>query len=97
MPIVKWRPQARQELKDILKFIARQDNRPATAARIRTEIREKINLVSQNPEMGSAKDELPDDCRMFLHKRWAIIYEPKSYGIEIVRVIDTARDFGNMF
>jgi len=28
MPIVKWKPQAEQELEDILVFIAEQDSRP---------------------------------------------------------------------
>ncbi len=97
MAKVAWRPQARVELKEILKFIARNDGRPQTAAKIDAEIREKLLLYAESPNIGQRYAGLLEGTRYCIHKRWAIFYRPIESGIEVTNVIDTARDFSKLF
>ena len=97
MANVVWSPQARAELKEILKFIARKDHRILTAAKIENEIRQKLIIYAENPEIGTRYPELPNDVLTCVYKRWAILYLPIENGIQVLNVIDSARDFKKLF
>lgn len=81
-----WRPQAESDLEDILYFIAKEDGRPATAAKIEMEIQEKIVLYAESPDIGQRYSGLSEDTRYCIHKRWAIFYRAADSGIEVLRV-----------
>lgn len=47
--------------------------------------------------MGQHRLEFPPEWRYCVHKRWVIVYEVATEGIEILRVLDASRDFGRIF
>jgi plasmid stabilization system protein ParE len=97
MANILWTPYAVAELEEILLYIAIEDGRPATAAKINDEIEERLKLFALSPEIGQRLEGLPDDWRFLRHKRWVIFYRPHTTGIEVLRVIDGSRDFRLLF
>ena len=47
--------------------------------------------------MGRARDELAADLRSFPFARYVIFYEPIEDGIDVVRVLHSARDIDAAF
>jgi plasmid stabilization system protein ParE len=47
--------------------------------------------------IGSRQPELPEALRVFVHKRYVVIYEPDEEGLTVLRVVDGARDFSRLF
>jgi plasmid stabilization system protein ParE len=98
---VKWTRTAEAELEDIVYYISTKDWRRETARKIYSEIKDKCQLFAENPEMGLRRSDLcrnsDDAFRLFAHKRWVIIYEPRDYGIEILAVFDGSRRYESFF
>ena len=93
MPRAEWTPIAERELEEIAFYIGVQDHRPATAAKIVRQIKAKCETYANAAEMGTAAPELGDNCHYFTHRRWVIIYMPTDFGIQVVGVVDAARDY----
>lgn len=90
MPGYVVSPLARQDLKSILKYIAR-DNR--TAARdVRIRMTEKFRMVGHNPEFGEPCDEIRPGLRFTLVGNYVIYYRLEAKKVLIVRVLHGARD-----
>ena len=87
-----WTPVAESDLDDILFFISVVDGKPSTGERIYYEIRDRVaeHTVKQLP--GHKHPHAPDGWFYLQHKRWLIFYQPHPDGIEVMRVIDSARD-----
>jgi len=47
--------------------------------------------------MGRSRDELSANVRSFLFGRYVIFYEPIAGGIDVVRVLHSARDIDAVF
>lgn len=84
---------AEQQLEEIAYYIASQDQRPATAAKIVRELHVKCEIYARDPTMGTTASELGEGCRIFTHKRWVVIYLTVEFGIQVVGIVDAARDF----
>ncbi len=97
MPHVRWTPQARQELKEIAKYIARQDHRPTVAAKLVDDVRDKLKLYARQPDMGTPHSELPVGFRYIAHKRYIIVYQPRDDGMVVYGVVDGAREWTHLF
>jgi plasmid stabilization system protein ParE len=101
MPKAKWTKPAREDLKAVGLYIARQDRRPSVAAKILREIDNKCNdyaeAFSRGSVIGSEAKELGENCRLFTHKRWVIVFEPIRNGIEVLRIFDGSRDYPRLF
>jgi toxin ParE1/3/4 len=87
---------AEQDLEEIGYYIAKQ-RCPATAEKILREIHAKCSLYAGQPEMGTLRPDLGEHHRVFHHKRWVVIYRPIQDGIEVLRVVDGARDYPSLF
>jgi len=91
-------PQARADLAGIWEFIAR-DNLAAADQVIDT-IRAKVLQISHNVELGRLREELAPGLRSLVirrYPRYIIFYRVASESVEIVRVLDGARDFKDAF
>jgi plasmid stabilization system protein ParE len=88
-----WSPAAIGDLEGIVYFIAVNDGRPATAEQIARQIDDACRRYAQSPSLGEREPRLGADCRRFVYKRWVVLYRPEKNGIEVLRVIDAARDF----
>lgn len=88
---------AQQDLDEIAWYIAVQESRPRVAYQVIDEIIAKCELLASNPSLGTAKPLLGDNYRIFSHKRWVIIFRPIDDGIEVLRIVDGARDYNRLF
>ena len=87
--------QAERDLDEIWFHIA-VDNLGAADALLDA-IDQRCRLLARQPMMGRARPELAPDLRSFPVARYVIFYCPSAEGIEIVRVLHSARDIGEAF
>jgi plasmid stabilization system protein ParE len=97
MARAEWTPTAEDELTEIAYWIAVEDERPVTARRIVEEIQHKAETYAATPGIGQRHPDLPQGWFYFRHKRWIVVYQSREYGIDVLRVVDAARDFPRLF
>ena len=97
MPSANWTDEAEEDLEEILFYIGYHDSRWDTAEKIGREIDKKCNLIATQPGMGQPRPDLGEGYRLSLYKRWVIVFRPIDDGIEVMRVVDGARDFKKLF
>ena len=97
MPSAEWSAVAREDLKDIGRYIGREQHRPSVAAMIMREIRNHCEFIAQSPHFGTARPDLGDEIRMTSWKRWIIVFRPAAHGIDVLRVVDGSRDWAKLF
>ena len=86
---------AKQELKEINRYIARFNSN--AARRLINRIKQQCKLLADFPEMGQKCDELEPDLRSFPVENYIIFYPPIDDGVQIVRVISGYRDLEVIF
>lgn len=97
-----WTPRARADVKKIYIDIAREQ--PAAAERYIARIRQKIELLAEQPRMGQRHREIFVSARMLVEAPYVILYETTPdtdngdiHTVEIVRVVDGRRDLPALF
>lgn len=86
-------PDARQDLIDIVEYIA--DDNLSAAYRLRDRLFAAFDLLAERPGLGHVRDDLiPRESRV---RFWAVgtylvIYRPIGDAIQIVRVLSGYRD-----
>ena len=58
---------------------------------------ETFGILATQPLMGRAREELAADLRSFPFGRYVIFYMPVQDGIDVVRVLHSARDVDAAF
>ena len=84
------KPRARADLLDIWNYIA--DDSPAKADRFLDTINKHCQTIARFPKMGRARNELSASLRSFPVGNYVIFCREVSKGIEIIRVLHSARD-----
>ena len=51
-------------------------------------------MPAEHPLIGPARPEIAEEARSLLVRRWLVLYQVASPGVQIVRLIDAARDLG---
>lgn len=97
MPAAIWSPEAGLDLEQVAFHIAVHDGRPATADRIVREVHKLCDLIATQPEMGEAPPKLGPGLRVFSYKRWMIVYRAVENSVEVLRFVDGARDYNQLF
>lgn len=97
MPTANWSEPARDDLKQIGRYIGRQQRRPATAAKVMQGIRDYCDQIARTPHFGTARPDLGHDVRVTAYKRWVIIFRPSGRGIDVLRIVDGNRDWTALF
>ncbi len=87
--------QARQDLNDIIEYIAR--NNPAAAINLVRSIDEKCETVTNFPNMGKSYEDLAPQLRGVTVNNYVIFYRQVQNGIQVVRVLSGYRDFEAIF
>jgi toxin ParE1/3/4 len=95
MPVIIKRPRAKIDLIEIWDYIA--DDSEARADTFIDRIDQKFRTLAQRPLIGRLRDESAADLRSFPVGRYVIYYRPLSNGVEIVRVLHSARDLNADF
>jgi toxin ParE1/3/4 len=87
---ITYLEQANDDLLDIWLWIARDSVGAAEAFLDRT--LRRIEILRQFPEAGPMREEIGDGSRGLVAERWLVLYRLTSDGVQIVRVVDGARD-----
>ena len=95
MGIVILKPEAGEDLFGIWAYIA-PDN-PDVAQAFIDLINEKFSLLAENPLIGTESDELAPAIRAFPDERYIIFYRIINTGIEVIRVLHSARNINPNF
>ena len=86
-----YAPAARDDLQDIVEFIAR--DKPQAARRWLSGLRAKCRLLAQHLGMGECRPEfLSGECRSFSFGNYVLFFRPVPRGIEVVCVVRGDRD-----
>lgn len=83
------------DLDQIWEFIA-QDN-PAAARNIISRILDACDKLAEFPGMGAACEELTVRMRSYPVKPYLIFYFPRDGGVDVARVIHSARNLPSQF
>jgi toxin ParE1/3/4 len=84
------RPKAEADLLEIWSFIARDSLEAAD--RLLDRIETQCRLLAATPLLGRARLEIAPDARAWVVGRYLILYRAQEDGIEIVRVVQGARE-----
>jgi toxin ParE1/3/4 len=95
MPVIIKRPRAKSDLVEIWDYIA--EDSEARADSFLDLIDKKFRTLAQRPAIGRLRDELAESLRSFPVGRYVIFYRPLSNGVDIVRVLHSARDMNTDF
>jgi toxin ParE1/3/4 len=95
MKCVCFDPTARKDLKGIIAYIYK-DN-PSAALRLRDKFNKTFRLLAREPHIGELQAEIAVDLRSFSVGSYVIYFQPKSSGVEIIRVLHGARDAESLF
>ena len=95
-PVAAWTAEAQSDLESIVSHIV-QDGRPRAARQLAEDIRDKAEHNPRQPLMGTARPDIDEMIRIFSHKSFVVLYEPRPDGIEVMAVVHGARDFDRLF
>jgi toxin ParE1/3/4 len=95
MPSATRRPQAAEDILEIWDYIA-EDSADA-ADRWLDRLDAQLQLMATQPLMGRARPELDADLRSLPIGRYVVFYAPTADGIDVVRVLHSARDIEGLF
>lgn len=90
MGFVHYTNRAKQDLLDIWLWIAR-DN-AALADVVLDRLEQRANKLSQHREIGMARPEIGEGARGLVVERWLVLYRLVDGGVQVVRIVDGARD-----
>ena len=88
-------PRAELDLIEIWDYIS-ADNQNA-ADKLVLAINEKCDLLARQPEIGRKRADLGSDIRSFAYRRYLILYRIVVDGVEIIRVVHSARNLLDLF
>jgi toxin ParE1/3/4 len=89
------RPLAGADIAEIWDYIAEDSVDQADAWVDRLDA--KLRLLASQPAMGRARDELSPGLRSMPFGRHVIFYETMADGIDVARVLHSARDIDAVF
>jgi toxin ParE1/3/4 len=92
MPRIVRAPLAKQDLKQIGRFIARESGSRDVALRLLESIDNRIRIYAAQPELGEARPDLDPVVRCFPIGNYVVFYRPTAGGIEVLRVLHGNRD-----
>lgn len=91
---VQWTASARQDLTEIIQFIA-VDN-PIEAYRQLEKIEDKAKQLNQNPKRGRTVPELMaigmPDYRELIIRPWRLIYRIENRNVFVLALLDSRRN-----
>lgn len=88
---IRRKPQALQDAAELWYYIATESDSTRADA-VLDDIDHTIEMLSNHPKMGRARDELKKGLRSFPVHRFVIFYYPLKDGVDIVRILHGTRD-----
>lgn len=94
MPEVSYSLKALEDLDQIWDYVAK--NSVLQANNLTLRFREKLHHIANNNLIGHPRPELAHKLRSYPVGRYLLFYRPTLFGIELVRLIHSARDLRAM-
>jgi toxin ParE1/3/4 len=95
---VEYTYNALLDLEAIEDFIRQRSNYPDVARRFIERLTDALNILSDFPEAGIARDDLSPDIRQFVYKNYIALYSVTETGDVLIQaVIQGNRDIEGMF
>lgn len=95
MSQVRRSTRAKADLRSIHEYIATHN--PPAAARVLRTIAERLDLIARNPKMGRSRPDIAPAVRYIPVGRYNVYYMEFEGGIEVVRILHSARDQESAF
>jgi plasmid stabilization system protein ParE len=92
-----WTDDAEGDLLEVVIYIGVKQNRRQVARAIYDRIKAACRARARIPLTGQLYTEFGTNVRGFPFKRWLIVYRPWRDGIEVLAVVDSARDLAAFF
>ncbi|MEL7499738.1 MAG: type II toxin-antitoxin system RelE/ParE family toxin [Planctomycetota bacterium] len=89
---LRFTPWARQQLQEIAKFIAVQEQDLDTALNLIEKVEATCKRFAQFPEMGVARPNLRDGVRCFFVYSYVVVYLIEHEGIVIIDIFHSSQD-----
>jgi toxin ParE1/3/4 len=83
---------ARQDLKDIARYLAQESRSRAVAMRVVRLIADKCLVYAREPELGESCPDLGANVRRFPVGNYVVFYRTVHNGIQLLRVLHGSRD-----
>jgi toxin ParE1/3/4 len=96
MAEVQYTEPALLDLDNIEEFIIRRSNIDI-ATNFINELSKTFHLLADMPHMGRARNDLQPGLRMFVHRRYVILYSEIETGVLIERIAPPYRNIEKMF
>ncbi|MCW5238537.1 type II toxin-antitoxin system RelE/ParE family toxin [Verminephrobacter eiseniae] len=90
LPII-WRSCARNDLREIVGYIAR-DN-PLAARRMKERLEASVLPLSEHPYLYRISERVPGLREIVAHPNYLVLYRVTATRIEVVNVVHTRREF----
>jgi toxin ParE1/3/4 len=86
----RYTREAREDLLKIWEWIAPEN--PATADRVYDTIDARCTSLRDHPRLGRPRPEIGEGARSLVIERWLALYRIVADGVQVVRIVDGARD-----
>jgi plasmid stabilization system protein ParE len=98
MPQLRYLEQAKHDLIQIKRYIARQSGSKETALRYMEKLRQQCRRLATLPgTMGRARPELAEGIRSIPYGNYVILFRYNGPYLEIVSIIEGHRDIEELF
>jgi toxin ParE1/3/4 len=95
---LRYFEQARADLIQIKRYIARESGSNAIAIRYTEKLRQQCRELAELPGiMGRARPELMEGIRSIAHGNYVILFRYNNDFVEIVSIIEGHRDIEELF
>ncbi len=94
MARVEYSPDAKADLREIWDYVS--EDSQLQADRLIERFREKLTYLAKWNTMGRPRPELTAKCRSFPFGKYCLYFRPLEDGIEVLRVLHSARDIGKI-
>jgi len=88
-------PEARADLDEVYDYVAKESL--SAADELIETFQERFRLLATQPLMGQARPELGRSLHSFTVGNYVIFYRPAEGGIEVAKIIHSARDIEALF
>ncbi len=97
MPLIQLSGKANEDLFEIWYYIAIENNSRTSADKFVEKLNDQFELIAKKPHIGSSRENLSYELRMWSVGNYGIYYIPSTSGINIIRVLEGHRDIENLF
>jgi toxin ParE1/3/4 len=92
---VRFTVRAREDLLDIWLYVATH-SAESVADRVLDSIEHSCRLLAEHPRLGRERPDIQPEARSIVIERWLALYRVAEDGVQIVRILDGARDVAAM-